>query len=214
MSHWTVSLSQWLLFILIKQNDRKVSWAAWATGDTPSSAQHLLYLCYYFHRVWPFFFPPQTSLWEQFNIVCWSSCGWCEPSNSATLIQWPCLSLSVPVWPAHPCTFASTLSFLRASSSEPRQQFHLFCQSWACTQPSLVVFPPAQLDAKPVDFPHMPAFPFLYLYFTLSLYLWPCQCLNQWGRVLRRCRFCGYVILNLLYCVQSKWKLLNDRVLQ
>lgn len=124
------------------------------------------------------------------------------------------VALSVPVWPAHPCTFASTLSFLRASSSEPRQQFHLFCQSWACTQPSLVVFPPAQLDAKPVDFTHMPVFPFLYLYFTLSLCLWPCQCLNQWGRVLRRCHFCGYVILNLLYRVQSKWKLLNDRVLQ
>lgn len=53
-----------------------------------------LYWSYDFHRVRPFFPSTNISLWEQFNAVCWSSCGWCEPSSPATLLQCPCLSPS------------------------------------------------------------------------------------------------------------------------
>lgn len=82
----------------------------------------------------------------------------------------PCSNVLVcPRLACPPLHLPSTVSFWRASSSEPKQQFHLFCQSWECTQPSLVVFMPAQQDAKPVDFTHMPALPLLFLSFTLSV---------------------------------------------
>lgn len=81
----------------------------------------------------------------------------------------PCSSVLVcPCLACPPLNLPPAVSFLRASSSEPKQQFHLFCQGWECTQPSLAVFLPAPLDAKPVDLTHMPALPFLLLSFTLS----------------------------------------------
>lgn len=81
----------------------------------------------------------------------------------------PCSSVLVcPCLACPPLHLPPVVSFLRASSSEPKQQFHLFCRGWECTQPSLAVFLPAPLDAKPVDLTHMPALPFLLLSFTLS----------------------------------------------
>lgn len=41
-----------------------------------------------------FFSSTNISLWEQFDAVCWSWCGWCEPCNPVTLLQCPRLSLS------------------------------------------------------------------------------------------------------------------------
>lgn len=84
----------------------------------------------------------------------------------------PCSSVLVcPCLACPPLYLPPAVSFLRASSSEPKQQFHLFCQGWECTQPSLAVFLPAPLDAKPVDLTHMPALPFLLLSFTLSAWV-------------------------------------------
>lgn len=90
--------------------------------------------------------------------------------------QPPCSSVLVcPCLACPPLRLPPAVSFLRASSSEPKQQFHLFCQGWECTQPSLVVLLPAPLDAKPVDLTDMPAPLFLcFLSVCLSL----CQCLG------------------------------------
>ena len=82
----------------------------------------------------------------------------------------PCPSVLVcPCLACPPLHLPPAVSFLRASSSEPKQQFHLFCQGWECTQPSLAVFLPAPLDAKPVDLTHMPALLFLFS-FTASVW--------------------------------------------
>ncbi len=53
----------------------------------------------------------------------------------------PCSNVLVcPCLACPPLHLPPTVSFLRANSSEPKQQFHLFCQGWECTQPSLAVF--------------------------------------------------------------------------
>lgn len=81
----------------------------------------------------------------------------------------PCSSvLACPRLACPPLHLPAVVSFLRASSSEPKQQFHLFSQGWECTQPSLAVFLPAPLGAKPVDLTHMPALLLLSLSFSLS----------------------------------------------
>lgn len=119
------------------------------------------------------FFPLQTSfLPGQFDAVGWSWSGWCEPCDSATLP--PCSSVLVcPCLASPPLDFPPVVSFLRASSSEPKQQLHLFCQDWECTQPSLALLLPAPVHAKPVDLPPLPDLLFLFLSFTVSV--WVCD---------------------------------------
>uniref|UniRef100_A0A3Q2NZT8 ADP-ribosylation factor-like 15a n=1 Tax=Fundulus heteroclitus TaxID=8078 RepID=A0A3Q2NZT8_FUNHE len=61
-------------------------------------------------------------------------------------------SSSVLVCPCQACPplcFPPAVPFLRASSPEPKQQHHLFCQGWECTQPSFTASLPALVDAKP-----------------------------------------------------------------
>lgn len=118
----------------------------------------------------------------------------------------PCSSVLVcPCLACLPLNLPSTVYFLRASSSEPKQQFHLFCQCWECTQTSLVVSLPALLDAKPEDFTHMPALPFLSLSFTVCMSFLECQSLSQWWRVLRRDHLCVVDIEPFIWCAFTEW---------
>lgn len=84
----------------------------------------------------------------------------------------PCSSVLVcPCLVYPPCHFPPAESFLMASFSELKQQLHLFCQGWECTQPSLAMFLPATVNAKPVDLTSVPALLFLLLFFH-------CVCLS------------------------------------
>lgn len=145
---------------------------------------------FYFHSFTIFFLHKLPSGNNSVLFVGAHVGGWCEPSNSATLIQCPCL--------ACPSLHLASACFMRASSSEPKQQFHLFCQSWECTQPSLVVSPPAPIGCQTCGLHSCASLSLsLSLFHSVSLSLWQCWWLGQWGRVLRRCIFC-YVILKLL----------------
>lgn len=156
--------------------ERNMSWCVFSS---------YLYLCHslmqyiysttsFVFKLWfDHFFPPQT--FPSGNSSMLFIGAHVGGVSHATLP--PCSSVLVcPCLACPPLHLPSMVSFLRASPSEPKQQFHLFCQSWECTQPSLVVFLPAQLGAKPVDFTHMPALPFLFHSFTLSV--WVCDSAN------------------------------------
>lgn len=128
--------------------------------------QYLLHLSCDFHQVCPpAFFSPQTFPSGNSSMLFVGA----DVGGVSHATLPPCSSVLVcPCLACPPLHLPPAVSFLRASSSEPKQQFHLFCQGWECTQPSLAVFLPAPLDAKPVDLTHMPALLFLLLSFTLS----------------------------------------------
>lgn len=148
---------------------------------------HPLYVRCDFHWVWPFFFPQNPSSGNSSMLFVGANVG---GVSHATLP--PCSSVLIcPCLACPPLHLAPAVSFLRASSSEPKQQFHLFCQGWECAQPSLAVFLPSPLDAKPVALTHMPALLSFAFFHSVCLSRWQCQWLSHWWRVLRRDHLCG-----------------------
>lgn len=59
-----------------------VDWVCWTVSvvvvrvNQAKWQRSLLNLYWFYFHSFTIFFPPQTSLWEQFSVVCWSSCGW------------------------------------------------------------------------------------------------------------------------------------------
>lgn len=149
-------------------------------------------------------------LWEQFDAVCWSWCGWCEPCNPATLLQCPRLSLSgLPTPPPPSRGVLSEGQLLWTQTTVPFVLPGLGMHSaiFSCVSAS----PTGCQTCGPYSYASSSlSFAFFH---SVCLSFWQCQCLSQWWRVLRRHHLCGYLIVKLLggYVLQSMSMLLKDK---
>ncbi len=140
-----------------------------------------------------FFFSTNFPLWEQFDAVCWSWCGWCEPCNPATLLQCPRLSLSgLPTPPPPSRGVLSEGQLLWTQTTVPFVLPGLGMHSaiFSCVSAS----PTGCQTCGPYSYASS-SLSFA-LFHSVCLSLQQCQCRSQWWRVLRRDYLCGYVIVN------------------
>lgn len=145
------------------------------------------------------FFSTNFPLWEQFDAVGWSWCGWCEPCNPATLLQCPRLSLSgrpTPPPPSRGVLSEGQLLWTQTTVPFVLPGLGMHSAIFSCVSAS----PTGCQTCGPYSY----ASSSLSCAFFQSVCpsLWQCQCLSQWWRVLRRDHLCVYVIVNLSRCAR------------